>query len=93
MVLPAAARAGDAAEGERLARRACGYCHAIAAGPSPMAAAPPFASIARSKKFRVSGSRLVTGNRVKMPSFAFTDEQAADITAYLKSLAIRRVPR
>ncbi|HKY85987.1 MAG TPA: cytochrome c, partial [Pseudorhodoplanes sp.] len=66
-------------------------CHSIAAGPSPMAEAPPFDTIARSKQFRVQGSGLMFKNHVIMPSFAFTNEQAEDVAAYLKSLARRRV--
>lgn len=89
--LPATAWGGDAAEGEKLARRACAGCHSVAAGQSPMPEAPPFASIARSKRFRTRGSTLLTGSHVKMPNFAFTEEQAEDVTAYLKSLALRRV--
>jgi mono/diheme cytochrome c family protein len=92
LLLPATGYGGDPAEGERLARRACAFCHSIAAKPSPMADAPAFVTIARSKKFRVQGVQLITGTRVKMPAFPFTDEQADDIAAYLKVLANRRVP-
>jgi mono/diheme cytochrome c family protein len=81
----------DAVEGERFARRVCTTCHSITAGPSPMAAAPPFAAIARSKTFRIQGSGLLFNSHPIMPSFAFTNEQAEDIAAYLKTLARRRV--
>ena len=89
--LPAMAFGGDAVEGERFARRVCTACHAITSGPSPMAAAPPFATIARSKNFRIQGSGLLFKNHPIMPSFAFTNEQAEDVAAYLKTLARRRV--
>ena len=78
-------------EGERMARRVCSTCHSIAAGPSPLAEAPPFATIARSKKFRTQGSSLLFGSHVIMPSFAFTNDQAEDIADYLKTLARKRV--
>jgi mono/diheme cytochrome c family protein len=82
----------DAEDGERLARRVCSTCHSIAAGQSPMADAPPFASIARSRSFRKEGSGLLLKSHVKMPNFAFTNEQADNVVAYLKTLARRRVP-
>ena len=91
LLLPAVAWAGDSDEGERFARRACSTCHSIAAGLSPMAEAPPFATIARSKKFRTRGAQLLFDQHVIMPTFAFTNEQAEDIAAYLKALARRRV--
>jgi mono/diheme cytochrome c family protein len=87
LLLPAVAEAADRDEGEKLARRVCSTCHAITAGLSPMAEAPPFASIARSKKFRIKGAGLLFDEHVIMPTFAFTNEQAEDIAAYLKSLA------
>lgn len=90
-LLPATAWAGDAGEGERFARRVCTTCHSITADLSPMKEAPPFASIARSKKFRTLGSGLLFESHVIMPSFAFTNDQAEDIAAYLKTLARRRV--
>jgi len=83
--------AADPVEGERFARRVCSTCHSIAAGQSPMAAAPPFASIAHSKNFRIQGSGLFFKSHLLMPNFAFTNEQAEDVTAYLKTLARRRV--
>jgi mono/diheme cytochrome c family protein len=88
---PVTAWAANPEEGERLARRVCSTCHSITAGLSPMAEAPPFASIARSKKFRTRGSDVLFDSHVIMPSFAFTNEQAEDIAAYLKTLARRRV--
>jgi mono/diheme cytochrome c family protein len=80
----------DAVEGERFARRVCTTCHSIAAGQSPMPAAPPFATIARSKNFRTQGSGLLFKSHPIMPNFAFTNEQAEDVAAYLKTLARRR---
>ena len=91
LLLPAVAWAADPDEGERFARRVCSTCHSIAAGISPMAEAPPFATVARSKKFRTRGAQLLFDQHVIMPTFAFTNEQAEDIAAYLKALARRRV--
>ena len=79
----------DAVDGERFARRVCSTCHSVAAGPSPMPAAPPFATIARSKNFRTQGSSLLFKSHPIMPNFAFTNEQAEDVVAYLKLLARR----
>ena len=89
--LPATAWAANSVEGERLARRVCSTCHSIATGQSPMAAAPPFASIARSRAFRIGGTSLFFKSHVIMPNFAFTNEQAEDVAAYLKVLARRQV--
>jgi mono/diheme cytochrome c family protein len=83
--------AADASAGKGLARRLCSACHSIAEGPSPMAAAPPFASIARSRQFQEQGAALFFRSHAIMPNFAFTGEQAEDLAAYLKSLARRRV--
>ncbi len=35
------------AAGERIARRACGECHAVGPGPSPFSDAPPFRDLHR----------------------------------------------
>lgn len=45
---PADARPRHAQEqGRRIAKAYCGQCHALGAGPSPLAAAPPFATLHR----------------------------------------------
>lgn len=40
-----AARAAEPAAGRLVAQRSCGGCHAVADGPSPLAAAPPFRTL------------------------------------------------
>jgi hypothetical protein len=40
-----AATGPDAAAGRIVAQRACGGCHAVAEGPSPLAVAPPFRTL------------------------------------------------
>ncbi len=44
---PAAAAVPPPAYGEGIARRSCGGCHAVADGPSPLPAAPPFRDLHR----------------------------------------------
>jgi mono/diheme cytochrome c family protein len=45
---PAGARGTQAQEqGRRIAKTYCGQCHALGAGPSPLADAPPFATLHR----------------------------------------------
>lgn len=43
----AAAETPEASAGRRVAQRNCGGCHAVAAGPSPLKDAPPFAELHR----------------------------------------------
>jgi mono/diheme cytochrome c family protein len=82
--------AADSAEGQKFARRVCSTCHLVTSkGQSPMADAPPFALIARSQKFRVSGAGLLFQSHTIMPNFAFTNEQAENVAAYIKTLVRR----
>lgn len=91
MAVAPPAQAADADEGAKLARRVCAICHAISSGKSsPNADAPPFSRIARSPKFRARGAAFVLDMHPRMPSFAFTIEQAEDVAAYIKTLARRK---
>ena len=91
--------------GERLAQEYCGGCHAIAAGPSPLADAPPFRDI--HKRYRAGGlpQLLQEGmleptslpeegsprRHPRMPMAALGVDQTAELSDYMKSL--ERPPR
>jgi mono/diheme cytochrome c family protein len=83
------AQAADIAHGEQLARRWCASCHVVAADqPQPTSEAPPFATIARRPDF--DANRLaffLLEPHPKMPSMSLTRSEAADIAAYIGSLA------
>ncbi|MBZ0148353.1 MAG: cytochrome c [Pseudorhodoplanes sp.] len=80
------AQAADVVEGERLARRACSSCHSFTGNrPSAMAAAPAFASIARSSRFKQQGPALILRSHIQMPNFAFTAEQAENVAAFIRT--------
>lgn len=81
------ASAADAERGKQYAERVCSLCHAVSgsqASPNPNAAA--FRVIARSKNFRAKKDAWLWAQHAKMPNLAFTREEAADVSAYLRSL-------
>jgi mono/diheme cytochrome c family protein len=81
--------AADAANGKRLAERWCQACHFIAAGqPQASADAPPFASIARRPDFDAAKiAFFLLDPHPKMPNMSLSRTEAADLAAYIGSLA------
>ena len=81
--------AADANHGRQVARRWCVSCHVVAANQRQTTAeAPPFATIARRPDF--DANRVATfllNPHPKMPNMSLTRVEAADIAAYIKSLA------
>jgi len=81
--------AADAANGERLARRWCEPCHVVAADQRQATGeAPPFASIATRPGF--DAARIATfllDPHPKMPDMSLTRIEAADLAAYIATLA------
>ncbi len=83
---------GDVSSGAALAERLCARCHAIAAGPSPVADAPAFSELAR--KWPVEhmaealAEGLVMGHRgdARTTEFVFTPEEIDNLLAYLESV-------
>jgi hypothetical protein len=83
------ALAADARNGGLLARRWCEPCHVVATDQREVTGeAPPFASIARSPGF--DASRIATfllDPHPKMPDMSLTRIEAADLAAYIATLA------
>jgi mono/diheme cytochrome c family protein len=74
--------------GEQLARQRCSPCHIVAAhAREESAAAPPFDVIARRADFDQDKLvNLLTRPHEKM-NFALTADEAANIAAYMRTLA------
>ena len=87
--MAAPAWAGDAANGERLARRWCASCHLVAADQKQASAdVPAFSSIARMPGFdRDKVAFFLLDPHPKMPDMALTRSEAADLADYIASLA------
>ena len=83
------AYAADIARGEELARRWCATCHVVAADQQQATSeAPPFATIARRPGFDVNRMAFfLLEPHPKMPSMSLSRSEAADIAAYIGSLA------
>lgn len=90
--------------GQKLAERHCGGCHAIASGPSPLADAPPFANLHR-RYFEGGLDQILSEGMLaptpkpwpqplrthpRMPMARLTGAEVADLKAYLASLDPRR---
>lgn len=91
---------GDPASGARLARTYCGECHALADGRSPLADAPPFATLHRrypaggglddllSEGMIAPARPLDEGGRQfhpRMPQVKLDEQQVADLVAFLRA--------
>jgi mono/diheme cytochrome c family protein len=81
--------AADANHGEQLARRWCAPCHVVASDQrEPTAEAPPFAVIGKKPNFSASQVALfLLDPHPKMPNMSLTRAEAADLAAYIESLA------
>lgn len=86
--------------GQRIAQRNCGVCHAVDARPSPLADAPPFATLFR--RYPPGGlDQILTegmlapsrppeegspNHHPRMPMVELDDDEVAQLRAYLRSL-------
>jgi len=84
-----AAQAADVEHGQTLARRWCATCHVVAPNQQlPTGEAPPFAGIARRPDFDAARlTNFLLDPHPKMPSMSLTRTEAADIVAYIATLA------
>ena len=81
--------AADVDHGEQLARRWCAGCHLVATDQRQAnAEAPPFAVIAAKPDFNASRlAFFLLEPHPKMPNMGLTRTEAADLAAYIGSLA------
>ena len=84
----AAARASDAANGERIAVRWCASCHAIGREqPKSRTEAAAFAAIARKAEFNErSLTFFLLDPHPAMPDMNLTRAEATDLAAYIATL-------
>jgi mono/diheme cytochrome c family protein len=84
-----AASAADPDHGQTLARRWCATCHVVAGNQQrPTGEAPPFATIAKRPDFDATRlANFLLDPHPKMPDMSLTRTEAADIGAYIATLA------
>jgi mono/diheme cytochrome c family protein len=84
-----AANAADPDHGQTLARRWCATCHVVAPNQQrPTGEAPPFATIAKRPDFDATRlAYFLLDPHPKMPNMSLTRTEAADIVAYIATLA------
>src|SRR5260370_33993681 len=88
-VIAQPALAADAHNGEQIARRWCEPCHVVAADQREVTGeAPPFASIASRPGFDAARiAMFLLDPHPKMPDMSLTRIEAADLAAYIATLA------
>lgn len=81
--------AADISSGEQIARRWCASCHLVATDQLQASTeAPPFATVARKPDFDTNRlAFFLLEPHPKMPNMSLTRSEAADIAAYIASLA------
>jgi mono/diheme cytochrome c family protein len=82
--------AADAAHGRQLAMRWCSACHLVAENQQQrtVTEAPPFVGIANRPDFNAAGLALfLLDPHPRMPDMSLTRAEAADLAAYIASLA------
>ena len=83
--LPAAAQ--NVESGFRLARRSCAGCHELGKAPVQNVVSPPFAAIARMPSTTtISLAAFLSSPHHRMPDYALTRQEIADVSAYILSL-------
>ncbi len=87
LAAPGAARAADAAQGARLAKRWCAACHVVAPGQQHgTTQAPPFSEIANRPHLDAPMVALyLLLPHPKMPDMNLSRNEAGDLAAYIKS--------
>ena len=83
------AAAADPARGAEIARRWCATCHVVAADQTQATGeAAPFPSLARRNSFDAAALALfLLDPHPRMPDMNLTRSEAADLAAYVRSLA------
>lgn len=88
---PGVPAAADPARGADIAQRWCAACHVTAADQTqPTGEATPFPAIARRDSFDAGAlSLFLLDPHPRMPDMNLTRAEAADLAAYIKSLAVK----
>jgi mono/diheme cytochrome c family protein len=88
-LMPSSAFAADAVAGRDLAQKWCAACHLVAANQERApTVAPPFATIAKRPDFDVEQlTKSMIAPHPQMPGRELSRDQAADIAAYIATLA------
>jgi len=88
-LIAADAAAGDAEQGEKLAKRWCAACHIVSRDQTRgVDNAPAFAAIAKEPGFSADKvARFLMNPHPKMPDMQLTRSETADLGAYIASLA------
>jgi mono/diheme cytochrome c family protein len=93
-VWTSSALAADVERGRKYAYRVCSICHQVSPNMPPgVPPAPAFASIAKSKQFRAKQATVLLEAHATMPHLALDPDDAADLAAYIRSLARRHPAR
>jgi mono/diheme cytochrome c family protein len=81
--------AADISHGRQIARRWCISCHVVVSTQRQATTeAPPFATIARKPDFDANRvAQFLLNPHPKMPNMSLTRAEAADLAAYIGSLA------
>lgn len=81
--------AADIEQGEQLARRWCSECHVVSSDQNQASAdVPAFATVARRPNFSAQQlAFFLLEPHPKMPNFPLSRGEAADLAAYIGSLA------
>jgi mono/diheme cytochrome c family protein len=83
-----AASAADSANGEKLAKRWCAFCHVVAPGQRRGSdAVPTFAAIGGRMDAKAIAAFIMSPHPAKMPNLSLTRDEAAELAAYIKSQA------
>lgn len=85
-VMPALA-AGDAAQGEKIAKQWCTSCHVVGRKPMASDKAPAFAALAADPS-KTEGylKGWISNPHPPMPNFNLTRQTVDDLVAYIRSL-------
>jgi mono/diheme cytochrome c family protein len=91
ILLSATAQAQDPIRhGRAVVKEFCSHCHAVGAiGKSPRRSAPPFRNLGRSFDLDQLPRRLergISAGHPDMPEFKFTEQDARDVAAYLRTI-------
>jgi cytochrome c len=89
-----AAPSPEIAAGRKIALRACGGCHAVDRGDSPLPGAPQFRSLGQRMSIDDLPSRFQDGmmaSHSRMPVVRLGADEVVVLTAYLKS--VQRKPK